>query len=219
MAMVSDGDGLYSFENYAKTRRNRRDAIRRMATQNFTNQDKFLTLTFNDKCNFDIKDPRVTNVAYKNFIHRLRRIYPDVQYLTVIEFQDKNDRGVVHYHSLISGLPYVPKSQLQAIWGHGFVYVNKITHVDNLGAYVIKYMNKNMFDLRLQGLNAYLFSRKMNKPKILKSWNKQDSQKMIDIVSDIKQSKKIAVYLSQYNSENLGLVTYSQYNLSRNNKK
>jgi len=218
MSEVSEGEGLYVVENYLKTQRNRRNAIRRMATRNFTNDDKFLTLTFNSKCEFDIKDPKVTNVAYKKFIKRLRYIYPDIQYLAVIEFQDKYKRGTVHYHALISGLPYVPKSQLQAIWGHGFVQINEITHVDNLGAYVIKYMNKNMFDVRLQGLNAYLYSRKMVKSTILRSWNKDDSKKMIDIVSDIKQSKKNAVYSSQYNSVNLGLVSYSQYNLNRKNE-
>lgn len=219
MSEVSNGDGKYSIENYKQTRKRRRDAIRRLATRNFTNKDKFLTLTFRDNEDLDIFNPVDTNIEFKNFIKRLRRKFPGVQYLAVIEFQDANDRGAVHYHALISGLPFVPVSQLQEIWGLGFVYINKITHVDNVGAYVIKYMNKDMEDFRLKGLNAYLYSKKLQKPKVLRSWVKKEQKEMIDVIQELKSSEKKAVYSEQYDSENAGHISYSQYNLMRKNDK
>jgi len=58
--------------------------------------------------------------------------------LAVIQFQD---RGAIHYH-MMSDLPYIPKAKLSKIWGNGFIKINDITNVDNVGAYLIGYMNK-----------------------------------------------------------------------------
>lgn len=123
--------------------KNRRDAIRRarqnfikLAENNFNNEsDKFITLTPKE----NIQDLKNSNYEYMKFIQRLKYKYGDIKYLTVIEFQK---RGAIHYH-MLSNIGYVPNKELREIWGQGFVKINRINHVDDLGAYLIKYMVKS----------------------------------------------------------------------------
>jgi len=146
-------------KNYANTNQRRRDKIRRLACCNFNvKYAKFLTLTFAENMT-DIKE---CNVLFKNFIKRLKYNYSlkSIKYLAVIEFQK---RGAVHYHVLLD-IPYIPQEELQEVWGNGFVYINAITHVDNIGAYVLKYITKDNNDSRLMGQKAYLTSRNLIKP-------------------------------------------------------
>ena len=145
-----------ALKNYANTNQRRRDKIRRLACTNFNNKyDKFLTLTFaENKTNIE-----ECNLLFKNFIKRLKYKYNllCLKYLAVIEFQE---RGAVHYHVLLN-IPYIPHKELQELWGNGFVFVNAISHVDNLGAYILKYMTKDNNDTRLMGKKVYLTSRNL----------------------------------------------------------
>ena len=136
-----DADIENALKNYANTNQRRRDKIRRLACMNFNNTyDKFLTLTFAENMT-NIED---TNYLFKKFIKKLKYNYNllNLKYLAVIEFQQ---RGAVHYHVLLN-IPYIPHMELQELWGHGFVFINAISHVDNLGAYVLKYMTKDNKD-------------------------------------------------------------------------
>ena len=73
-----------------------------------------------------------------------------IKYLAVIEFQE---RGAVHYH-VLSDIPYIPQKELQDIWGHGFVYINAVKHVDNIGAYIVKYRFFFIFCLPLFSISS-----------------------------------------------------------------
>lgn len=196
-------------KNYANTNQRRRDTIRRLACCNFNNKyDKFLTLTFADN-KTDVKE---CNVLFKAFIRKLRTFEPKLKYLAVIEFQE---RGAVHYHVLLN-IPYIPQETLQDLWGHGFVFINAITHVDNIGAYVVKYMTKDNTDTRLRGQKAYLFSTNLKKPqKVI-----NHDLKSFDILEDKLYEKynldKIRpIYASNYDTQILGHCEYKQYNLKR----
>ncbi|NLC31498.1 MAG: hypothetical protein GX765_05620, partial [Candidatus Moranbacteria bacterium] len=153
--------------------RTARNNIRRKILSNFDNHSKFITLTFRDDEKINIKDVAVCNDLFNKFIKRLKYRYKDFKYLTVIEFQDgkrrkdKKGRGAVHYH-MISELPYIPFKELKAIWGHGGVYINDIRHVDNVGAYLIKYMCEDVYDERLKGKKSYFSSRNLEKSEIFR---------------------------------------------------
>jgi uncharacterized membrane protein (UPF0182 family) len=54
---------------------------------------------------------------------------------------------------------------LRNIWGHGFVKINNIQKVDNIGAYVIKYLSKDL-QKREKFSNYYLRSRNLEEPKV-----------------------------------------------------
>lgn len=205
------GEGLQRDENYKQTQRNRRNTIRRLVANNFESSDLFITLTFNNLQTFDINNPKETNKEFTNFVKRLKRKYGNIIGLSVIEFQK---RGAVHYHMIIKGIKYIPKKELQAIWSYGFVKVNAIDKVDNIGAYVIKYMNKDLDDNRLMGCKAYLKVGKLKEPQELKSWNKLDLiaiQQLDDLLKE-----KSPVYSGRYTSDSAGEITYQQYNFNRN---
>lgn len=211
---LREGDGEHREDNYKQTQRRRKNKIRQLICANFDRLSKFVTLTFNDSMDFDYKDVKACNIAYKLFCQRLKYRYPYLKYVTVIEFQDKNGRGAVHYH-MICNLPYIKKSELSEIWGNGFVKINAIDKVDNVGAYVVKYMNKDIDDIRLQGLKAYNCSRGLSRPIELKSWLDIDRNTISDIKSFLE--KLTPSYASTYESEQAGQIEYLQYNLQRQN--
>lgn len=207
-----DGKGEHRDNNYRQTQRRRRTKIRQLITENFDGSSKFVTLTFDNRRDYDIKDVKQCNQAYDLFVQRLRYRYNDLKYVTVVEFQDKNDRGAVHYH-MISNLPYIRKSELAKIWGNGFVKINAIDKVDNVGAYVIKYMTADIDDKRLQGLKAYNCSKGLRRPHELKSWVESDVPLIRQLEAIIE--KRTPSYAATYESEQAGKVVYKQYNLTR----
>lgn len=176
--------------------------IRRLALMNFdTSKAKFLTFTFRD----NVTDLTEANKEWHRFIKRLRRRYGDFKYLNVIEFQK---RGAVHYH-MLSDLPYVPQKELLRLWGNGWVYINKIAHVDNIGAYLIKYMTKDTYDERFCGRKAYTCSQGLDRPIVYRG---EEADKIIELYG-LEQKKE--VYTSSYTSEHHGNITYREYNLKR----
>lgn len=206
---IEKGTGIYKEENYQKYQKVRSDMIRRLITMNFDNTAKFVTLTFR-KLTKDVKE---ANLEFHKFMKRLKRKYPNLRYVAVIEFQDKYGRGAVHYHMIVN-LPYIKAKELETIWAQGFVKINAIDKVDNLGAYVIKYMTKDQADERLQGLKAYNCSKGLERPLELKSWN-GETELIKQIFDKYGLKEKKPVYSSKYTSDNAGDIVYVQYNLKR----
>lgn len=206
------GDGADREHNYKQSQRRRRNAIRQLICTNFDSGSKFVTLTFSDQVSIDIRNVQACNKYFKQFVQRVRRRYPDFAYVAVIEFQDRNGRGAVHYH-MISNLPYIAKQALMDIWQGGFVKINSIDKVDNVGAYVIKYMTEDMDDTRLQSENAYLHSRGLKKPIELKSWDESTIPELREIEAQLQE--KVPSYSAKYESTEAGHIEYYQYNLSR----
>jgi len=118
--------------------------------------DKFVTLTFAE----NITDQNTANNEFNKFIKRVIRKHEEFQYIAVPEFQK---RGAIHYH-LVCSLPYTPNSQLRDFWGHGFVNIKKIEGVENVGAYLMKYLSKGHQDQRSFGKKRFFGSRSLNKP-------------------------------------------------------
>lgn len=176
--------------------RARRD-LRRIINSNVEKYSKFLTLTFKD----NVKDLDFANNEFKKFIKRLNYNYKiKVKYSAVIEFQK---RGAIHYHCLLYNLTKkINVSELSRVWGNGFVKINAIEKVDNVGAYVCKYMTKTDDD-RLKGRKMYFNSRGLNKPLEIKE---------PDIVSAVESSlqnqvpKFENIFLNEYNN-----ISYKQY--------
>lgn len=208
------GESLDLIENYQKRQQIRRDTVRRLVTANFdASTSRFITLTFKSTDKFNINDVKECNKRFHLFLIRLKRKFPELKmkYLAVIEFQK---RGAVHFH-MICNIPYIPHKELQAIWGLGFVYINKIDHVDNVGAYVIKYMTKLTDDTRLMGLKGYNCSQGLERSEVMKSW--EDHDKVIAYLQSLPKEK--VVYCDEYKTERSGRIAYSQVNLNRNSSK
>jgi hypothetical protein len=189
--------------------RKSKDKFKSLVSTNFEDGDKFLTLTFRDSDTFNIKDVAETNKEFKKFMQRLKYKYGDFKYIGVIEFQDENKRGAVHYH-LMCKLPYVPYEVLASIWGLGYIGINYIKGVDNIGAYLSKYMSKNVGDYRLKGKKNYLPSKNLDKPII--EYGNMAKELYYEYSKD---EQKKEVFKDCYSSEHFGNITYKEYNLKR----
>ncbi|HEX5519993.1 MAG TPA: hypothetical protein VFX18_06095 [Candidatus Nitrosocosmicus sp.] len=206
--------------NRKKSRNRTSNNIRRLATANFNSRSKFITLTFKDTDDFDVKNPTETNKEFKKFIQRMRRRFGDFRYIAVIEFQDKNGRGAVHYH-IISDVEYIAQRYLSEIWGLGRVDIRDIRHVDNVGAYISKYVTKNIEDTRMDGLPVYLSSRNLIRSKEIRGKQAELTYELLKrgyVTPDgelIKIDKKNTVYENEYTSEYCGKITYEEYNMRR----
>jgi predicted peroxiredoxin len=197
-------------ERRMQTLRDARNNLRRLALANFNENSFFITLTYEK----NMKDVKKADDDFKKFIKRLKYKYGDLKYIAVREFQK---RGAVHYHMISNvKLPaWNNEKELKElevylwkeIWRHGFVDIKKIDHVDNVGAYITKYMDKDIDDERLKGCKLYLCSKGLKRPKVLKG------EEAIERLKEV-EGKKI-VFTSQYTSEYLGNIIYKEYNLKR----
>jgi hypothetical protein len=119
--------------------------------------------------------------------------------------------GVIHYHVLFYDLPYVPHEKLTGIWGRGFVWINAVDDVDNLGVYMVEgYMGKEMEDERLNGQKHYWSSRGLAKPLVM--YGREDLSVKLGIEG------REPVYRKSFVSDYVGVVDYEQYNLKREGK-
>lgn len=196
-------------ENRSKALKRTQQRLRRLINANVWRygeiSPKFLTLTFKE----NITCTKEANDHWMKFIKRLNyNIFKSkkavLKYSVVVEFQK---RGAVHYHAIFYNLPFVDASKLSDIWGHGFIKINRIDNVDNIGAYVTKYLSKN----KGQGLEekkSNFSSRGLIQPKEI-----TDKEKVAGILESLPLNTK--VFESSFNNEHLGDVTYYQYNLSR----
>ena len=124
----------------------------------------FATFTFAQ----NLQDIPQAKKLFRDFIRRLSRtIAEDVdqqsylQYLGVIEFQR---RGAIHFHVVFFNLPYIWNGILQEIWSHGYTDIRLIEDIQNIGAYIAKYIGKDMGDPRLYDQPSYFRSRGLKQP-------------------------------------------------------
>ncbi|HFU4138252.1 TPA: hypothetical protein ACGO73_002058, partial [Streptococcus suis] len=116
--------------------------IRYLINNNFTGKpnELFVTLTYAE----NMTDTNRLYTDIKKFMMKLRYKYNDVSdidYLSVIEPQG---RGAWHIHMLLRfnalSSVFVPSHELAELWGHGFIKIERIQNVDNIGAYLSAYL-------------------------------------------------------------------------------
>jgi hypothetical protein len=152
-----------------------RDKIRRLCNANcyyYSNyRPKFLTLTFRD----DVTDLKTARYAYRLFNQKLQYRYPKTKYLGVAEIQKKRFEKygvkVWHFHVIYFNLPFIYgiKSDFEDLWPHGFIKINAIDHVLNVGAYVSKYLRKDLYEKELVGEKSFFVSRGLQQPNLIRS--------------------------------------------------
>jgi hypothetical protein len=183
--------------NREKVFKRARTNLRRLINANIESDSKFLTLTFKD----NITDLDFANKEFKKFIMRLNYNFNiKTKYSCVVEFQK---RGAIHYHVILYNLNgKIDLNKLSDIWGNGFIKLNKINGIDNVGAYICKYMTKTD-DKRLEGRKMYFNSRNLNKPTEIK-----DSEIVDALVGSLQnQSPKYEnTFTNEYNT-----INYRQY--------
>ena len=180
----------------------------------------FLTLTFDEskvENKKDITEFEKCNYWFRAFIQRLKYSFPDIKYLAVPEFQGdyyfrtgvkKEFGGAIHYHLLLD--QKIDSQIMEKIWGHGFIKINKIQAINNVGLYVSKYLSKESFNKKYFGKNKFFYSRNINRPKEYKG---QDCE---PILADLPQLK--LVYEKEFESKHRGKVKVNLYKLPQLNE-
>jgi len=166
---IDDFDDLSASENYDALKRKQKHyeemrwVIARLVDCNFDDNTKFMTLTFKE----NVQDISYTNYEFVKFIKRLNYhlYHVKIQCLKYIAIWEKQKRGAIHYHIIFFDLPFIEKREIQDIWGHGFIKINKIDvdSKDNRGRYVSKYFSKNVDD-KTHKQKSFFKSQNLKKP-------------------------------------------------------
>lgn len=120
--------------NVAKSLKRLRDLINANVTD--VTRCRWLTFTYAD----NMTDTKKLRYDSENCIKRLRKIFGHFEYITAAEPQG---RGAWHLHSIYifkDKAPFMPNEVVAQCWKKGFVYVNKLDDVDNVGAYLTAYL-------------------------------------------------------------------------------
>ena len=198
-------------ERRKQTLREARNKTRRLALRNFGQGDSFITLTYAE----NMQDIAKADDDFKKFMKRFRYKYGDLKYIAVREFQK---RGAIHYHMICNWseefeneehLKEVERYFGEELWGHGFVDIKVLDGIDNVGAYLIKYMTKNISIEAFKGKKAYLCSKGLDKPM---EYRGDDAEAILKVYG--LENKK-EVFTNSYTSEYLGNVNYKEFNLRR----
>ncbi|MDE8148470.1 hypothetical protein PT193_08770 [Erysipelothrix rhusiopathiae] len=190
-----------------------------LALQNSNSFSTFITLTFAE----NIKDLTYANKQLANCLRNIKRVFPDLMYLGVPEFQK---RGAVHYHFMTN----IPIDLLEVIepqknkkdtkypqynviqWKHGFSSVFDLKLTDDnfsVAAYLTKYFYKDI-DKRLFGRKKILKSINLLEPQETRflSDSKEYDNYMMYLSNNKKNTKKKRVIATNDYAQNMTILTY-----------
>lgn len=177
-----------------------RARIRRLILSNekgYSERLKFVTFTFKK----NVRDLDKANKLWAEYARKIRERHGALKYLCVVEFQK---RGAIHYHVLYFNLPFIygAKDVLQKTWSHGFVKLVTVSHVKNLGAYVSKYLQKDIMDKRLVGEKAFFCSKGLIQPEEIRNENTIDNI--------LNERSMVGEVTKAYTSSHFGEIHYTQ---------
>lgn len=165
--------------------------------------DYFVVLTFDDKKVTNAKNEKETRALFRKWRRYTKDHFPNMTYVAIEEYQDKNGRGVLHYHLLVGnvtaeqlGLVYWRKSRTgrtkgQPVynvtgWKYGLSTATEILDKAAAKNYVAKYLTKGKIDPRFYGKKRYFTSQNISRPIIEKS--KHEITKDFDIFDSINKA-------------------------------
>lgn len=214
--------------------------LRRLINNNFTGRHSELMLVLTYSSYMDNAEQLYQD--FRKFWLRFKYHFPPSEYICIIEPQAS---GSYHLHVLVKtrdgSMLFVPKQQLDQLWGHGGTYVRRITDVDNLGAYFCSYFtNLDYFEntdiqkkypsakmivknARLHyyppNLKIYRCSKGIKRPKPI-TLPFSEVKKIVGDSQPVRQSAKHIVSVDENGTEHeLNAIEYRQYNLNIKNKK
>lgn len=190
----------------------------RKINNNFTSNSSFFTLTYAE----NFQDNNEAKKHFEEFNRSVRRaaragsvkIDPNYKYVAVIEYQK---RGAIHFHMLINS-PWLDVKGLKRYWKYGMIRnesvklqeKNKNKGVDNVGAYLTKYVTK--FERQQKYLNLYSCSKNLNDPKKMYLYG-EDSEIVKKLIYKYRDAPRVII--NEYMSEFHGLIRYEQINIHR----
>lgn len=119
--------------------------LRYLINNNFEGKANELFITLTYRGDQQTNDTKKVYVDFDKFIKRLRYAYKDKTTIDYINVLEPHASGNFHMHVLMRfndlEAIYVPNDELAEIWGNGFVKIQSLKNVDNIGAYVSAYLS------------------------------------------------------------------------------
>lgn len=118
--------------------------LRELINTNFEGSanELFVTLTYRGE--LQTNDTKTVYSDFKKFMMRMKYKYGDVSTIDYINVLEPHATGNFHMHVLMRFNDvqkiYIPNAELAEIWGNGFVTIQSLKNVDNIGAYVSAYL-------------------------------------------------------------------------------
>ena len=118
--------------------------LRELINSNFEGaaNELFITLTY--RGDLQTNDPKIVYGDFKKFMMRMKYKYKDVSTIDYINVLEPHASGNFHMHVLMRfndlNNIYIPNKELAEVWGNGFVQIQSLKNVDNIGAYVSAYL-------------------------------------------------------------------------------
>lgn len=112
---------------------------------------KWITLTYKE----NMTDTKRLYKDYEKFIKRFRYKYGQFEYIVACEPQG---RGAWHCHCIFifnDKAPFIPNKEVEKLWGLGFTKTNKMTDIDNIGAYLTAYLGDMELDSCIENKISY----------------------------------------------------------------
>ena len=218
---IKDDAGIVNPIGREKTLNKAKNNIIRLIRSN-DDMQTFITLTFAKELNY-----KESKAKLNNFFTKLRKRYPGLKYLWVLEYGDKNNR--LHYHVLcnipirikLSSSKELKSNEHKTLeqefnnkyWGYGFIDIRhlKAEENTNVALYVSMYIVKNMKDKNLEGYRVYGYSHKtLNKPAVFKYYSKETVEDLMKNYCNykIKYQNNYDIGYIDWKREHKGNVTY-----------
>lgn len=118
--------------------------LRELINTNFEGlpNELFVTLTY--RGDLQTSDPKIVYEDFKNFMKRLKYKYRNTSTIDYINVLEPHATGMFHMHVLMRFNDveqiFIPNAELADTWGNGFVSIQSLKNVDNIGAYVSAYL-------------------------------------------------------------------------------
>ena len=206
--------------NRVKSLRRSQNNIIRLIQSN-PDMTTFITLTFAEEQNY-----KYSKKYLNNFFNKLRKDYPNLKYLWVLEYGEENGR--LHYHVLTNILSHLnlkvegrksnehkslEKTFMDHYWKYGFVDIRDFKQEENINIalYVSTYMIKSLKDINLEGYRIYGYSHKtLEKPLEIRCYSKDSLIELLNTFDDyrIKYQSSYKVGFTDWRGERKGSVTY-----------
>lgn len=137
-----EGGGEKRMDNLYRARM----MLRRLIWSNQGKFTKFITLTYA----VTTLDSKKVHRDITTFVQSMKRKGYPLKYVYVLENQrergiKEGNEGCLHVHMVVFIDRFIPLDVLRSCWKHGFVGIEKIDDVRNLGAYVCKYITKDNY--------------------------------------------------------------------------
>ena len=208
-------------EKFLERRKNLNKSRNKIARIVKSNMDlkTFITLTFAVEPTIE-ESKKMLNI----FFTKLRKKYPDLKYIWVMERGEKHGR--LHYH-LLTNIDFgiiCTNSKHQAqkdlevqfaqnIWKHGYVDIKtlNIGSMYNIAGYLSYYITKSILNIELVNQRIFSCSRTLEKPEITTFLTSGIEENNLIFTDDSMKLK----YSSNYNC--FGKKNVSYYSYSPNN--